>query len=54
MEKDTVFAIGDIHGSVNELENLLQQWNPENERLVLLGDLVDRGENPYEVLIRAQ
>lgn len=54
MDKDTVFAIGDIHGSINELEKLLKQWNPDHERLVLLGDLVDRGENPYEALVRAQ
>ncbi|WP_088066726.1 metallophosphoesterase family protein [Gottfriedia luciferensis] len=54
MDKEIVFAIGDIHGSINELEELLKEWNPEKEQLVLLGDLVDRGEHSYDVLVRAQ
>lgn len=53
MNKNTVFAIGDIHGCYNELNILLKEWNPENEQLVLLGDLVDRGENPFNVVQKA-
>lgn len=51
--------IGDIHGCWSELQTLLTQlgWqiepeisHPEGRKLVFLGDLVDRGPNPVEVL----
>ncbi len=46
MEKILVL-IGDIHGTLEEFEELLKtiQYNPAQMRLILLGDLVDRG--PY-------
>lgn len=53
MTKNTIFTIGDIHGCLKEFENLLTNWNPDQEQLVLLGDLVDRGENPYQVVRKA-
>lgn len=53
MQKQTIFTIGDIHGCYNELKELLNQWNPEKEQLVLLGDLVDRGPKPYAVVQKA-
>lgn len=46
------FVVGDIHGELNKLDTLLSQWNVDNERLVLLGDFVDRGKNSCGVLKR--
>lgn len=51
---DKVFAIGDVHGKLGMLEKMLKQWNPDNQQLILLGDLIDRGENSYGVLQLAQ
>lgn len=44
--KEKIFAVGDIHGQITQFEELLTNWNEENEQLVLIGDLGDRGENP--------
>jgi len=40
-----VIAIGDIHGCIEEFQELLKtiQYNKEKMRVVLLGDLLDRG-----------
>ena len=45
-----LFVIGDIHGEYNMLEKLLLKWNPDNQRLVFLGDYIDRGLDSYKVL----
>lgn len=47
--------IGDIHGCFAEWMCLLQkvQFNPENDRLILLGDLIDRGKDSYSVYKKA-
>jgi len=39
--------IGDVHGCLNELKNLLEnfRYKPGQDRLIFVGDLVDRG--PY-------
>lgn len=44
MEK-LVVAVGDLHGCIEEFEELLKtlQYNKNQMRLVLLGDLLDRG-----------
>lgn len=44
MEK-LIVAVGDLHGCVEEFQELLKtlQYNKNQMRLVLLGDLVDRG-----------
>ncbi|PLS19432.1 serine/threonine protein phosphatase [Bacillus sp. M6-12] len=47
---DKVFAIGDIHGENNRFQKMLTKWNPDNQQLILLGDLVDRGEDAYGVV----
>lgn len=54
MKLSKVFAIGDVHGKLDMLETLLKKWNPDNERLILLGDLIDRGHDAYGVLKIAQ
>ena len=44
------FVIGDIHGCYKQLEKILTYWNPEKERLVFLGDYIDRGPDSKRVL----
>ncbi len=42
--------IGDIHGCIEPFENLLGQLLPRKEdRIILLGDLFDRGPSSWEV-----
>lgn len=47
-----LFVISDIHGMFTQFEQLLTYWNPE-DKLVLLGDLVDRGPDSLAVLQKA-
>ena len=46
-----VFAIGDIHGEVEALENLITSLNakPEDE-FIFLGDYIDRGKSSKQVI----
>lgn len=48
------FIIGDIHGCFNTLAKLLENWNPETDHLISVGDLVDRGNFPYQVITHLQ
>lgn len=50
---ETIFAIGDIHGEFEMFEQLLKEWNPDTEQLLLLGDLIDRGARSKDVVERA-
>lgn len=45
-------VIGDIHGRAEELRELLSACNfdYENDKLIQLGDLIDRGPDPYGVI----
>ena len=45
-----VFVVGDVHGCLSMLEKLLDYWHPEKERLIFIGDLIDRGENSLGVV----
>ena len=47
------FIIGDIHGCSREFSALLEILNPDPEadRLILLGDLFDRGPESWEVFL---
>ncbi|WP_332649049.1 metallophosphoesterase family protein [Lysinibacillus sp. 54212] len=47
---ERVFVIGDIHGSFQELELLLTRWDSETERLIFLGDYINRGKDSLSVL----
>ncbi|GGZ42422.1 hypothetical protein GCM10007049_39380 [Echinicola pacifica] len=49
-----LFFIGDVHGCYHTFEALLEHWNPETEYLVQVGDLIDRGNFPVEVIRRVQ
>ena len=42
---------GDIHGCIEPFSQLLQLTapDPQQDRIILLGDLVDRGPDPYAV-----
>ena len=46
------FVIGDIHGCIDKLENLMKKipinWDKDN--IVFLGDYVDRGAHPKDVV----
>jgi serine/threonine protein phosphatase 1 len=50
--KVKIYAIGDIHGCLNHLINLLDLVNPdlEQDKLVFVGDYVDRGPNASSVV----
>jgi predicted phosphodiesterase len=53
--KGRVIAIGDIHGCAREFEALLERLRPAREdRIVLLGDLVNRGPDSGRVLALAR
>ena len=41
------YAIGDVHGCFDTLEQLLQQI-PNKSRLVFIGDIVNRGPKSLE------
>jgi serine/threonine protein phosphatase 1 len=47
-----LLVVGDIHGHVDKLRNVLtlSRYNPQRDRLVLLGDYVDRGPESCEVV----
>lgn len=45
-----LFVVGDVHGSFDKLTELLTNWNPLKEQLILLGDLIDRGPKSMEVV----
>jgi hypothetical protein len=51
MAKEYIWAIGDIHGYSSSLEailNKIKEFNPK--KVIFLGDYIDRGPNPKEVL----
>jgi serine/threonine protein phosphatase 1 len=50
-----LIAVGDIHGCPHEFEELLRQINPvAGDRVVILGDLVNRGPDSPAVLALAR
>lgn len=52
MSQRETFVIGDVHGALAELELLLEKikYDPSKIRLVLLGDLTDRGNDSKGVV----
>ena len=45
------FVIGDVHGCYHTFENMItKHWNKENEVLIQLGDLIDRGKNSPQMV----
>ena len=51
-EPGRVILVGDVHGCFDELQDLLAKiaWNPRNDTVVLLGDLVNKGPKSCEVV----
>jgi serine/threonine protein phosphatase 1 len=47
---DQLFVIGDIHGEYDRLQQLLTRWNPDSQKLIFLGDYLDRGKRSCEVI----
>ena len=46
-----VIAIGDVHGCWRELDQLLEYLSPaSDDRLIMLGDLVNRGPDSHRVI----
>jgi hypothetical protein len=56
METKRHIFIGDIHGCIEEFNELLVKLNydPEEDRLILLGDLIDRGPDSVAVVAKAR
>ncbi|AQY50326.1 serine/threonine protein phosphatase [Listeria weihenstephanensis] len=50
---DEIFAIGDVHGEMDLMEELLKKWDPEKQQLLVIGDLIDRGPDPRAVIRKA-
>ncbi len=53
MAPKKIFAVGDIHGSLDKLKKMLSrlEWSPESgDLLIFLGDYIDRGPESYEVV----
>lgn len=44
--KDKLFVVGDVHGQYEMFKDILKNWDEQEQQLILLGDLGDRGENP--------
>lgn len=47
------FVISDIHGMRDPFLALLRHWNP-NDLLIILGDMLDRGQYSYEVVLHVR
>lgn len=56
MEIKRTILVGDIHGCIDEFEELLQvlKYDKSSDRLILLGDLIDRGPDSLAVVQKAR
>ncbi|MBW1689665.1 MAG: serine/threonine protein phosphatase [Deltaproteobacteria bacterium] len=52
MSIEKTFIIGDIHGCLGMLKRLIDdiQWEPSKDRLIFIGDYIDRGEDSRGVI----
>lgn len=49
----TTYFIGDVHGMLDALDNLIEAISPApGDRLIFMGDLVDKGPDPVGVVRR--
>lgn len=49
IELNNIFVTSDIHGHMKHFEELLKYWNQE-DHLVIMGDLIDRGPESVHVI----
>lgn len=56
IEKQRVFVVGDIHGCLDDFNNLVTKlnFNSATDQLILAGDLTSKGPNSAGVLSRAR
>jgi len=52
MTDQKIFIIGDIHGCLDMLKKLMDKinWSPDKDRMIFLGDYIDRGKDPKGVV----
>lgn len=52
MAIEKIFVIGDVHGCLQMLKRLIDKidWQPEKDKLIFLGDYIDRGRDPKGVV----
>jgi serine/threonine protein phosphatase 1 len=52
MNNERLFIVGDIHGCLEMLKRLMDTipWHPHHDRLIFIGDYIDRGKNPKGVV----
>jgi serine/threonine protein phosphatase 1 len=45
------YVIGDIHGEIDQLKTIIDKinYNPKEDKLIFLGDYIDRGADSYQV-----
>jgi serine/threonine-protein phosphatase 5 len=46
-----VIYVGDIHGDFNAMINAFSLFDPKNNHIIFLGDIVDRGPNSVECIV---
>jgi serine/threonine protein phosphatase 1 len=44
------FIVGDVHGCLHTFQKLMKHWDPDTQRLIQVGDLVDRGNFVVETV----
>ncbi len=44
------FIVGDIHGCYYTFKEVVKNWNPKKEKLIILGDFVNKGKHTFAVI----
>lgn len=44
------FVVSDIHGCLDEFQDILQNWDRQSQQLIILGDMIDRGKDSFGVI----
>ena len=52
MSEGKIFVVGDVHGCLEMLKRLIDkiEWNSSNDRLIFIGDYIDRGQDSKGVV----
>ncbi len=48
------FIVGDVHGCLHTFKKIMESWDPSTQRLIQVGDLVDRGNFIVETVAYAR